>query len=708
MTPKTVSDSPAAPTAPVLPKPSRPEVLSWLGLALLLTLQYGMFRQYAEREVTWCYPRGYDQTVYLGRAYACYEQVLRGGPLSGVLWALRQPVANGLVFEAEAGLLFVVLGPSRLSALTLNFAHFALFQLALAATLRWRTRRWGPAFLGVGLLLMAATPFGVAGGLSYFALDLAAMCLYGVFLCAVVRSGAFASWRWSAVVGATAAWLVLTRYLSVVYLACVFAGLLALLGLGLLRGEPARRRLIGARLVGLLVAGLTLVAAAGPVLAWKWPMIRAYYLGQFENAENLIRGQEFGASDLAGRLVFYAKSVAFDHAGLPLMGMAGIVLLTALVLALTHRLARGRVECVGPTPAGDHGPVLAFLGLCLLAPLTALTLFASPSPIVGNIVVAALVWLVLAAALALLPASTAGWRAGAALAALGLGAGCYHQAYQFTRPLPLWGTRAEMEEVTKLYERIGDCCRLRRWDSPRVAVAAVSDDLLPSLVSPVVYERQGVLLQPAWLLGGGVNAVREEAAVRAVRESDVAIVPVADKGSDLYPFVRCMREYRPRLLAACRETHLDAGRFRLPWGEVVLFVRPSVRVEGLSFDWISSNGVSLIADASDLKAFPRIELRGRYFAEHLGKLPNVQARLTAPGREPRKVPVRISASGSAYRLIAEVDPDELPESSEVRLHLDFDSWFIPAERPDLFGSHSPDTRRLVLLAPDAVALRRAP
>src|SRR5262249_9871872 len=222
--------------------------------------QYGMFRVYAEREVTWCYPRGYDQTVYLTRSYACYEQIIKDGPLQGVLSALRQPLANGLVFELEASLLFLVLGPSRLSALTLSFAHFALFQVVLAGTLRWRTGRWGPAFLGVGLLLTAATTLYHHGGMAHVPLHFVAFCLYGVCLCAVLRSGVFASWRWSLAAGAAAAWLVLTRHLSAVYLAGACAGFLGLLGLGLLRRDPGRRRLTGRRVAGLLLAGLTLAA----------------------------------------------------------------------------------------------------------------------------------------------------------------------------------------------------------------------------------------------------------------------------------------------------------------------------------------------------------------------------------------------------------------------------------------------------------------
>src|SRR5262249_50400945 len=92
----------------------------WLGLALLLLIQYGMFRQYAEREVTWCFPQHCDQSAYLGRTYACYERILDDGPWEGVVSALERKIPNGLILEAEASLLSLVLGPTRMTALTVN------------------------------------------------------------------------------------------------------------------------------------------------------------------------------------------------------------------------------------------------------------------------------------------------------------------------------------------------------------------------------------------------------------------------------------------------------------------------------------------------------------------------------------------------------------------------------------------------------------
>jgi hypothetical protein len=544
--------------------------LPWLCLALMLAGQYEMFRQYARREVTWCFPLIFDQTVYLGRAYACYERILEDGPLQGVISALERDVPNGLVLEAEAGLLSLALGPSRLTALTVNFLHFALLQLVLVATLRWYAGRWSPGFLALGLLLAAVTPFNLAGGLFDFRLDFAAFCLYGVFLCAVLRSRVFASYRWSLVVGAAGAWLVLTRYLTAVYLAGFLAGILGLLAVALIRGDSAWRRQVGRRIAGLFLSGLTLAAPTLPVVFWKWPLIRSYYLGHLGTIDCAVRGEEFGAVGPLGRLVFYVKSVVLDHAGSRLLVLAGLVLAAAGVAALVLR-RRAR-----PQPVLPCTPAVVCAALCLLVPLGALTLFGSPSPVVGNVMVLPLLLLVLLPVLAVLPQGARAGQVATILAVLVLAAGSYCQAHWFRRPRMSVQDRIEMEAVTQLYERIGDCCRQHGWTRPRVAFGTTSGSLLPTLITPVVYERQGNLLEVQAMLGGGVNPISEDSAVESILGSDIVVMPLSDQGPTLiYPFVQCMCRYRPRLLALCRRSFIEVGRFRLPGTVVLLFVRPA-------------------------------------------------------------------------------------------------------------------------------------
>jgi hypothetical protein len=680
--------------------------LPWLGLALLLAVQYGLFRQYAQREVTWMYPYGYDQAVYLGRSYVIYEGILQKGLVDGVWTPLQSPLPNGLIFETEASLLYLVLGPSRLTALTLNFLHFALFQVALATTLRWYTRRWSAAFLGLGLLLAAGTPFSVNAGMQDFRLDFAAFCLYGVFLCAVIRSGVFLSRRGSVVVGAVGAALVLTRFITAVHLAGVFAGCLGLLVLlrVLVRHDPARRIDAGRRLGGLVLAGLTLGMLAGPVIWWLRKPILGYYLGQFNTGESEIRGEEFGARGRLGRLVFYFESVAYDHGGTTLLVLAALVLTVGLAVIVGRRLLRpggGVPAATLPAPR----LVLSLAGLSLLVPLTVLTLFNSPSPCVGNVMVGPLVLLVVLAVVGLLATGTRSAGVTAVLAALVLTGGGYNQFNRFTRSLfPYRGSRTETEAVGTLYDQIGDCCQHHGWSEPRVAFASVSDFLLPSLITSMIHERQGALLQPVGLLGSQINEISEEQAVEAIRKSNIVVLPLCDDYvRDQYPFVKCMNAYRAHLLEVCGESHVEVGRYKLPQMEVVLLVHP-IDLQGTSGGWMTAAGVTLKVEKGCLKTRRHIELHGPHFAPcYRGKTPSVRAELLVPGRAPRPVPTQIHFGKDSYRINLDVSPEEVPDGA-VQIRLTFDHYFIPSERPDLFGD-TPDDRHLVLMAPDRIALR---
>jgi hypothetical protein len=686
-----------------LTQTSRTSALPWLGLALLLAVQYGLFRQYVEREVAWCYPRNHDQTVYLTRSYKGYEHVLSEGPWRGVWSILRQPVPNGMVFEAQAALLYLVLGPSRLSALTVHFAYFALFQIALAGALRRRSGRWGPAFLGVGLLLAAATPYFWAGGIADFRIDFCAFCLYGVFVCVVLRGDVFASWRWSLAAGAVAAWLVYTRYLTAVYIAgitaCCLGLMLPVMALRRNRGSLPQG---GRRLAGLFAAGAVLTALFAPVVWWKWAGIRDYYLGQFARGEGPVRAAEIGVAGWKSQLYFYLRSLAFDHAGVLFLELATCCLLLALVWRLTWRVM-GWSRSGGRTRPDLFGPV--FVLVSLLSPLATLTLFGAGSPVVGGIMVGPLLWLILMAVLALLPRGARADHLVAGLAAAVVGLGLYNQASAMARPLAPRDRRAQFEQVSRLCERIGYFSQRCGWSSPRLAFTTLSDSLFAPVIEAEVYERRGVLLNPQTLLGRGIMDVSEADAVAAVRASDFVVMNLTDMGLEVYPFVRCMREYRPHLLAACREGHVAVERFCLPGGDVMLFVRPSVGVEGSAADhWVTERGLTLSVDGTLLRERPRIELRGRDDFAALGKPPAVRAELKAHGHCPRPLTARLTASGAEYLLTVEVQPGDVPEGADVSVELRFDSYFIPAERM----ANNSDKRHLVMRAPDVVTLIPAP
>ena len=142
---------------------------------------------FAQRELVGGHPIGFDQIMYLDRSYTTFEQMLTHGPIQGFIYGLRLPVSQGIMIHPQAALLFLLIGPSRLSALFLNFLYFAFFQFMLVYTLRWLTNRWNVAFCALGFLLSAASPWAYVGGLIDFRVDFMALFV-GAFLCLAIRA----------------------------------------------------------------------------------------------------------------------------------------------------------------------------------------------------------------------------------------------------------------------------------------------------------------------------------------------------------------------------------------------------------------------------------------------------------------------------------------------------------------------------------------
>ncbi|HZU36936.1 MAG TPA: hypothetical protein VFA18_13540, partial [Gemmataceae bacterium] len=129
-------------------RPTAINRLAWAAIVLLLLVQFGMFRQFALREVVWSYPAYNDQLAYLEQSYQTYEKILDHGLIDGVLEGMGihfghlRMNAAGATLHVQAAVLYLLTGPSRMSALTLNFLYFAMLQVVLVATVRWLTGRW--------------------------------------------------------------------------------------------------------------------------------------------------------------------------------------------------------------------------------------------------------------------------------------------------------------------------------------------------------------------------------------------------------------------------------------------------------------------------------------------------------------------------------------------------------------------------------------
>lgn len=216
--------------------------LGWFALALLLALQWALFVQFVNRELLWAYPGSYDQAVYLSQTYETFDQIVKDGLLGGLRHGLMMKLPQGKMMHLQAALVLLLAGPNRLAALSINFFYLAALECLLAYTLVWLTKRWSVAFLGVGLLLATRSRFALAGGMVDFRLDHIAFCLFGIFVCLAVRSGVFASLRWSIAAAFAAGLLILFRFQSALTMGAALAVLIVLLGLIAWRSSNAEIR----------------------------------------------------------------------------------------------------------------------------------------------------------------------------------------------------------------------------------------------------------------------------------------------------------------------------------------------------------------------------------------------------------------------------------------------------------------------------------
>jgi hypothetical protein len=543
-------------------------------------VEYGAFRRHALREVVWAHPGGFDQVVYLSDSYETYEEMKERGVLAGLRHGLRLPVQTSMLIHLQASLLFLLLGASRLSALTLNFGYFALLQVVLASTLRWLSRRWSVAFLGVGLLLTAGVPFLPWGGIMDFRLDFSAGCLFGVVLCLVVRSGVFASRKWSLLAGAAAGFCVLFRFLTLTYLTGIFGALFFFYAVRWRRAPDGQRPPAAHRLGNMLLTALLIVGIVGPVLWYKREGFLAHYVAHVRGGENQIMGLFFGASTLWQRAVFYVTSVARDHAGAAFGLAAALVLLGALVLAAC-RLVR-RVRCQSDWPVDRRATGVA-IALSVLVPLAALIVYPSPSPLVAGVTIPGVVLSVVFAAVLLagVPGGQGGRVASTVLTVLAAalvvgGLGLYSRQLRHRS----WPSRHPDNEAELLgvYDLIARKCLQAGVTAPRIFVDNISDTLFQGTMRPAIYERHGALLMPLSSCGAGLFAVTEQEALAGLHQSDFVILTTRTlfPENQLFPFDRSMQQLRPRLTQVCGACFVPLGQFYIYGRYVVIYMRPAL------------------------------------------------------------------------------------------------------------------------------------
>jgi hypothetical protein len=554
-------------------------IVPWLAIAILLIVQLGLLRQYARREITWAYPANYDQVQYLSQSYDTYAHIQADGLLPGLRYGLQVRAPQGMLIHLQSSLLFMLLGPARLTALTLNFIYFALFQAVFVWTLRWLTRRWDIPLIGLGLLLTARSPFLAHGGLMDFRIDFIAFCLFGMLVCLVIRSGMFVSWRWSLVVGALAILLVLFRFLTATYVVGIFGAFGLFLCFRLLRsrGDPEARAQALRQLIGLALAGALFLLVVLPALWYHREQLWSYYgVGHLAGEEKDIRARERNISNIVIAVLYYPGSVVVHHTGAVFL-IVGVLALATMATVFRDRSAPYTWFL---RQTLDVRTVYAFLALCLVVPYTILTLDVSKSPVVGNIFLPVVLWLIMITIIVLsrsssLDSNRLALKSGlTALAALSIGVGAVYQFAQFNQPSSLSMNRSDSEQVLQLHNLIFQYSRDHGLAAPRVSADHILDYMNANVLNVVIYERYGVFLRSQAGLGTSIFAIDEGDAIEQIRRSDFVVLSTPRAEERLvFPFDILMQQLHPRLVAVCDQQFVRLRRFQIANRDLMLYAR---------------------------------------------------------------------------------------------------------------------------------------
>jgi hypothetical protein len=693
----------------------------YAGLLLLFVAEaFAFYAQLADRILPF-HPISSDQVAYTVDTYRLFDSFLKQGWLALFAPILHPDSANGLTFAFQGALMTLVGGANRATLLTINFAYFVILQIVLFKTVRDRLHSSAFAWIALALLLSLVTYFNHAGGIYDFRIDFTALCLYGIWICLLVRSDGFSDIRAGLIVTLVGVWLILLRFITVVYVGAVFGGLLvAVLLMFWHTADVQRRAVLATKIANVFICGaLTALVAFPFMFAARQKLYEYYGVGHFFGDEKYIRAAELGLKSSYDHLTFYPHNVVIYHLGSLNIWLMCTLVLASAAIALVFGRTSLREQLRG---LGRYGFDLLACALAVIAPLAILTLDYSKSWVVGGIVVVPLILFTLLLSAGILQESGIGTRvAGRAARLPMLAANCTRVGALVLFLVGFSGflgknvadpngmPRPDREQIVALNQAIVRYVDENGMVAPRVSVDRVTDYLNAGTLELYGFESLHRIVGFSGYFGHGhvgIFATPRDEAVKLIQNSDIVILTDPNLGRDHpYPMNAKIKEYwgelwrwtNDNLVLARRTDVLDIPHY--------VFARPSVRVSGLSGPWVTSSGLIVDVDSSHLKRWPFIVLQGpsddSHYARYLGGRPKVTAAVAeGPDKAGVSLPATFRTAGSVYQIV--VDARALADASAGRrqVKISFDRFFVPAQ-----VNAGTDVRELVIIGPTSWLLR---
>jgi hypothetical protein len=674
---------------------------------VLIGLQALLFYNFYAREISWYPPLNDDQTTYLTQAYRLQERIrLYGvGELWQELW--RNNHGSTLAFPIQGALMGLFFGGTRLPELGVLFIAFCALQFFAFETAQviWGRRAYG--YMVLGLILCQTTAWLWAGGLFDFRIDFLAYCLYGIWVCAAIRSQVFLDRRWAIVCGLISALLVLNRFVTITYLLGVCTGLAAacIILRFFARGHADLTRRLKQRLINIVLSVGILVLVVSPILLINWPAIHNWYGPHAIAEQGSVWAAKAGINSLAGHLFYYPNTILKDHLGPNFLWGSVLAIAVGLFARLVGRGQTGEPGW-GFTRNETFLLQIIFLVGAVLGPVVVLTFDITKIPTVGGIVGGPVALLVVAVSAAVTPnlREVKSLSVGKAIVASSLvifTIGLFTQFGHAISHLPQYAERHDLESIAELNKWIAHYARENGWLKPTISFDEISGSLNSGTITTSGFESSGELIEfQNTVLGSGIMGVDRAQALAALARSDFVVLTDLPKTDD-FPFYERISKYWNDLKTWADQNMIVARRVRLSDFTATVYTRPTATVSGVSGDWITSAGLTLEVPNDVLHRFPKIRLSGAANYSWLPKIPSASATIKTSA-EPQTVPTMLQRTDDSYEIMIDFSRLNLPPSDPISVCLTFDTFFVPKK----IGIND-DNRQLVLPAPTLVQLMRS-
>lgn len=707
---------------------------------ILFAVEASVFYGQLAIQITPFYPMNFDQAGYIDQVYTLYLSFVdRGWPsLFKFPFLLTNDGGPSIGAGTGVGLLIqgtlaaIVGGPSRTSLLTLNLIYFYALQICLFAAIGSRTQNTNYSWEGVALLISCISIFNPAGGIFDFRFDFSTFCLYGIWTSLIVWSRTFRDIRLSYAAAAIAALLIIDRYIAAIFVATTLVGVFVVLLIGSSCSSPLAAGLARFRIRNMIVSSLlTFVLGIPFLIPATMPFFQKYVGGHIEGGEKYMRASEVGVQSLTDHILFYPNSIVWMHLGTLTLSLAAVFIFIVFLVVVTNRISittlwrqllRYRYE-------------LAALIVATILPQIILALDIAKSTVVGGIVIGPIIlaFVLLVAGLwpriqlapvlgmqRILAASErlsrfiprnfsqsassnydllTGITATTVVVAV-FGFLAHSSTRQHLYPV------VELDRIKDLNTKIVRYALENEIDHPQFSTDRIVDYLNPSTIRIAAFERFGAALPIKNGLGFdavySLGAVPRDVAMQYAEKSDVLVLTDPDIQRDTpYPFNAAIKVYWADLM-----TWANKNRDTLPPTTILgvpyhIFVKPQVRVQGVSGGWITNAGMTIEANRNQLSRWPFVVLSGQANFEILGGVPHVRAVvIDSSTRQQVELPALLKSDGYRYELTIDTRSRASTPSGPLEILVTFDRSFVPKD----LGINA-DTRHLVMFAPASRELR---